>query len=336
MTMSEATHPHGYRIAGPCHGARRYVDAQKAWSAYCSCDTKAAVDREGYLSAFQFDQGFVEHLSQTGSTRGFTGSTWSPFVWFDIDRDEADGGAERALADTRQLVNALDERHGVPRGVLVPFVSGGKGLHLGLPTALWLPPAGEHFHATAKHFALSIAAEAGITVDEAVYDRLRAFRAPNSRHPRTGLHKRFVLVEILDTVTVRGLLAMAARPEPFEVPVADGIDDSSFLVALWDKSARAVKEQTEAVRRHRDEIASGTRDATVNRRTRDFIGAVDEPADRHTRLFSAAANLAEIGCPLHAIRALLTERALDTGLPPREVERTITNGFDSMAGKGAA
>ncbi len=334
--MSEATHSHGYRIVGPCHGERKRVDAQKAWLAYCSCDTKAAVDREGYLSAFQFDQGFVDHLATTGSTRGFTGTTWAPFIWFDIDRDEAAGGIERALADTRQLVNALDERHGVPRGALVPFVSGGKGLHLGLPTALWLPPAGEHFHVTAKLFAMSIAAEAGITVDEAVYDRLRAFRAPNSKHPRTGLHKRYVEAGILDGVTARGVLAMAARPEPFEVPSTDGIDDASFLVAMWDKSARAVEEQSEAVRRNRDEIAAGTRAATVNRKTRDFVGAVDEPADRHTRLFSAAANLAEIGCPLHAVRALLTERALDTGLPPREVERTITNGFDSVVGKGAA
>ena len=139
--MSAATHSHGFRIVGPCTGDRRRVHAPTAFTGYCHCDAKARVEREAYLSAFQFDDGFAEHLARTGSPAGFTGSTWSPFVWLDIDRNEAAGGVARALADTKRLVDTLDERFGVPRGVLVPFVSGGKGMHLGIPTALWAPPA---------------------------------------------------------------------------------------------------------------------------------------------------------------------------------------------------
>jgi hypothetical protein len=335
--MTATTHPYGFRIRGTVHDERLLVDAGKVWAAYCSCDAKAAVDEEGYLSAFRFDGGFAEHLARTGSPKGFAGSTWSPFVWFDVDRDEAAGGIERALADTRKLVNTLDERHGIPRCVLVPFLSGGKGFHVGLPTALWLPPAGEHFHATAKHFALSIAKEAGVVIDEGVYDRVRPFRAPNSRHPRTGLHKRYVEVGILDTVTVRGVLDMARRPEPFDVPSTVDVDDPSFLVALWERSAHAVKAEAAGIEERRAEIANGTRAATVNKLTRAFLaGEVVTVGDRHRLLFSAAANLTECGCSLNAVRALLTEPALDVGLPPKDVERGIVCGFDSVAGKGAA
>ena len=35
----------------------------------------------------------------------------------------------------------------------------------------------------------AVAAElAAVTIDAGIYDRVRAFRAPNSRHPKTGLH----------------------------------------------------------------------------------------------------------------------------------------------------
>ncbi len=325
--MSAATHPHGFRIVGPCSSDRRRVDARTAFLAYCHCDEKAGVEREAYLSAFQFDTGFAEHLARTGSPAGFDGSTWSPFVWLDVDRDESAGGIARALTDTRRLVDTLDERYAVPRCLLLPFVSGGKGLHLGIPTALWAPPAAADFHAVARQFAETIAAEAGVAVDAGVFDRVRAFRAPNSRHPKTGLHKRFVPVEILDTVTVNGVLDLARKPEPFDPPGTDGVASADMLVAVWDAAGRAVTANTAAAEQRRQEVASGERAGTLNRKTRAFLNGEVERGERHPRLYSAAANLAELGCSLPAVRALLTEPALDLGLPPKDVERAIDNGF---------
>ena len=324
--MSADTHPHGFRIVGPCTGDRRRVHGLTAFAAYCRCDAKAGIDREAYLSAFQFADDFAEHLARTGSPKGFAGSTWAPFVWLDVDRDEAAGGVARALTDTRRLVDTLDERFGVPRAVLVPFVSGGKGMHLGIPTALWAPLASADFHAVARQFAETIAAEAGVTVDNGVFDRVRAFRAPNSRHPKSGLHKRFVPVDVLDVVTVGGLLGMAAVPEPFDVPSTDGVESVDMLVAAWERAARAVAEKAAAAEQRRQEVASGDRAVGVNRKTRAFLNGEVEVGERHPRLYSAAANLAELGCPLSAVRALLTEPALDLGLPPRDVSRAIENG----------
>ena len=324
--MSVTTHPHGFRIVGPCTGDRRRVDAAAAFRAYCHCDAKAGVDREAYLSAFQFDDNFAEHLARTGSPAGFSGATWAPRLWADVDRDESAGGIARALDDTRQLVNVLDERFGVPRDVLVPFLSGGKGFHLGIPTPLFAPPASADFHAIARQFVETIAAEAGVAVDVGVFDRVRAFRAPNSKHPKTGLHKRYVPVDILDTVTVNGVLDMARTPEPFDVPSTDGLESADMLVAVWDRAAQAVAEKTAAVEQRRLELASGERAGSVNKLTRAFLNGDVEVGDRHRLLYSASANLAELGCPLPAVRALLTEPALDLGLPPKEVARQIECG----------
>jgi hypothetical protein len=324
--LSDATHPYGFRIVGPCIGDRRRVDAATAFRAYCHCDARANVDAEAYLSAFQFAGDFAEHLALTGSPAGFSGSTWAPFVWCDVDRDESAGGIARALTDTRRLVDTLDERYGVPRGVLVPFVSGGKGLHLGVPTALWAPTASADFHAVARQLVETVAAAAGVAVDTGVFDRVRAFRAPNSKHPKTGLHKRFVPVEILDAVTVNGMLDMARTPEAFEVPSTDGVESADMLVAVWESARRAVAEKAAAVEQRRLEVASGDRAVMVNKLTRAFLNGEVEVGDRHRLLYSAAANLAELGCPLSAVRALLTEPALDAGLPPKAVSRQIECG----------
>jgi hypothetical protein len=324
--MSTTTHPHGFRIVGPCSGDRRRVDARMTFQAYCQCDARASIEAETYLSAFQFGDDFALLLARTGSPAGFGGSTWSPFVWLDVDRDESAGGIDRALADTKRLVDTLEERYGVRRDMLLPFVSGGKGFHLGIPTGLWAPSASVDFHAVARQFAETIAAAAGVTIDASVFDRVRAFRAPNSRHPRTGLHKRFVPVEILDTVTVNGVLTMARNPEAFDPPVADGVESADMLVAVWDAAERAVTANAAAAEQRRLEVASGERPASVNRQTREFLNGEVE-VERHKRLYSAAANLAEIGCSLPAVRALLTEPALDLALPPKDVERAIDNGF---------
>ncbi len=324
--MSVATHPHGFRIVGPCTGDRRRVDAVTAFRAYASCDARATVTSEAYLSAFQFADDFAEHLARTGSPAGFAGSTWAPYVWCDIDRDEPAGGIPRALADARLLVDVLVETFAGPRGVLLPFLSGGKGFHVGIPTALWEPAPSVHFHLVARQFAEGLAGEAKVAGDVGVYDRVRAFRAPNSRHPRTGLHKRYLPPDVFEHATVDDVLDMARQPAPFEPPDVAGVESADFLVAAWGAAERVVVERLAAAERRRREVAEGKGDAGVTRATRAFLAGAVDVGDRHRRLYSAAANLAELGVPLPAAKALLTEPALDLGLPPRDVTRGIECG----------
>ena len=178
---------YGFRIVGSCRETRRLVDADAAFLGYAACVQQAETNTEAYLSAFQFGEEFREQLEMSGSTRGFTGSCWSPWVWWDIDRED---DIEAATKDARSLVSCLNDRYRLDGDELLIFFSGSKGYHVGLPTSLWQPEPSGDFNKLARSFAEHVANLASIEIDKGVYDKVRAFRAPNSRHPKTGRHKR--------------------------------------------------------------------------------------------------------------------------------------------------
>ncbi len=315
----------GFRIVGNCTGERRLVDWQAALAAYCQCDTRAEVDREAYLSAFTFADEFGEHLTETRSTKGYAGRCGASWLWFDID---AEGELEHATAQTRRLCAGIVERYGIDGDALLMFFSGAKGFHVGLPMALvGSPPPSVTFHKVARQFACGLAEQLGVTIDHGVYDRVRAFRAPNSRHPKTGLHKRRLTFGELMGLSVDAIVRMAATPEAFDLPAEPAANPQA--VDDWARAVSAVEQEASALAERR--IANPM--ATLNRQTRAFMveGAIE--GDRHRLLFSAAANLAEFGCPTGLAHALLTEPGLDSGLAPKEVRRQIQCGLEA---KGAS
>ena len=253
-------------------------------------------------------------------------------MWFDVDRDKPSGGVEQAIADAGRLIAVLEERFAVPNEYLLPFISGGKGCHVGLPTALWMPEGSTTFHLVAREFASRIAVAAGVAIDAGIYDRVRAFRAPNSRHPKTGLHKRYVPPEQFQLLTLEDAMTLASKPAPFELP---DMATSFLLPALdaeWQAAADTVMRNQAALEERRRDIESGASAVRVNRHTLDLING--EPiavGDRHRLIYAAARNLSEAGAPLHLVRELLREPALNTGLPPREVDRQLDCGFNDAA-----
>ena len=82
--------PFGFRILGGCHESRVCVEHTRAFAAYASCDARASVGRESYLSAFTFGDDFRALLESTGSVKGFDGACWSAWLWFDIDAADLD------------------------------------------------------------------------------------------------------------------------------------------------------------------------------------------------------------------------------------------------------
>jgi hypothetical protein len=116
--------PYGFRIVGSCREARRLVDAAAAFSGYAACDDRAEVATEAYLSAFQFGDEFRTHLEMTGSTKGYVGPCWSPWLWWDIDRKD---DIDSATRDTRRLAAFLVDRYRVDDDSLLVFYSGSKG-----------------------------------------------------------------------------------------------------------------------------------------------------------------------------------------------------------------
>jgi hypothetical protein len=100
--------------------------------------------------------------------------------------------------------------------------------------------------------------------------------------------------------------------------------------ADWQAAMTAVRQQSEAKIQRCAAVANGM--PMLNRQTLEFIRDGADIGDRHRLLFSAAANLAEFGCPPDLAHALLTEVALDSGLPPSDVRRQIECGLAHVKG----
>ena len=126
-------------------------------------------------------------------------------------------------------------------------------------------------------------------------------------------------------MTADDCIELARKPRPFALPGTDGSPD--LLVALWDSAVRSVADEMAAAAQRRADVAAGKATAKLNDLTRRLLaGEPAEQGQRHKRIYSAAANLAELGVPLHATHELLSEAGRDSGVPPRDVFRAIENG----------
>lgn len=314
----------GFRIVGPCTNERRLIDWPSAFGAYSRCDERAEANKESYLSAFHFGDAFADHLETTGTTKGYARETWSDWLWFDIDRED---DIDAATLDARKLVTRLSERYQLPDEALLIFFSGSKGFHIGLPLSVCgSPEPSVTFHAVCRRLAESIAKGTGVMIDTKVYDRVRAFRAPNSTHPKTGRHKRFLTFDELMGLKASRIVELAELPEAFDLPAMP--EASSAAVADWSAAVSQADESATVAKQRRS--VDHQRDA-LNRSTMSFIrdGAT---SDRAVALFSSAANLAEFGFDYRQAFAVLSEAALDSGLSPSEVRRQIECGLDHKGG----
>jgi len=309
----------GFRVVGDCRQPRRLADWPRAFRAHAACDPRAECDKESYLSAFCFDRDFAAHLERTGTTRGYAGPCWAPWLWLDVD----DPDLRQAVDAARRLASAATYGLGCGESDLLIFFSGSKGFHVGLPSAVWQPAPGRDFHRIARGFAEALAELAGVTIDTSVYDKVRCFRAPNSRHPKTGLHKRRLSVDELMHLGIDAILRLAGQPADFEVPAPTYRSEPA--AALWAEATADVRQQAEAPH-------NGERQQ-LNRLTVDFIKHGAPVGNRHRLLYSAAANLAEMDAPLSLCFALLTEAALDCGLTPTDTRRAIENGWRRGTGE---
>jgi hypothetical protein len=316
-------------MGGP-DNERRLVDYGKAFAAYAAADPAARPEVPAYLSAFTYPAEFRRHLESTGSTRDYRGAVGVPFIRWDIDRE---GNIDAALHDCRRLAAFLADRYRLDAGDLLIGLSGSKGFHVELPVG-WMVEASPDANLTSRLIAERAAQDIGVVIDIGVYDKVRPFRAWNSRHPKTGLHKIRVELDALLVSSAAAIVRRAVEPVPFDPPIPAL---SPSLASDWEKAARVVRRQVEERRARR----AGPADAAVNALTRQLVvePVSVEVGDRHRRLFSAAANLAELGTIDDLILAILTEPGLDTGLPPREVERQIRTGIEHsrrQRGEGGA
>lgn len=315
--MKRPDYPFGFRVVGAVNETRRLVDLAVAFSAHCAADPRSQPESECYLSAFAYGADFRDYLALRGTPKGYSGSCWSPFLWLDVDRTEL----AVALRDARRLAGFVLFRYSEFRDDDLPlFFSGRRGFHLAVPLTHDPLPSVE-FNAVCRRLAEGLADEVGAPIDASIYDKVRLFRAPNSRHPKTKLHKRRLAFDELMHLSVDRITELAREPMGFEMPTATA---SPPLLAIdWADAEKAVREQD--VRTERSASAAGR----LQRDTLAFIREGANEGERHTRLFRAAGDLREHGAPPELVHALLAEAALDSGLSPSEATRTITCGIEN-------
>jgi hypothetical protein len=319
--MTRTTARYGFRVVDGTSGERRLVEAAAAFAGHCAADPKAEPARESYLSAFRFGEEFRAHIVSHRTTKGYAGACWSPWVWFDVDREAPALALDAAKGLATYTLMAFRE---FGEDDLLYFFSGSKGYHLGVPLT-HAPPPSSTFNVVCRAVAERIAAERQVGIDAGIYDKVRLLRAPNSRHPKTGLHKvRLTYAELLGLTHTR-VAELARTPLPFDPPDVRVIPP--LLVDYWQEAEVRASEKAPT------KAAAGR----LSRATLDFIRDGAEEGERHVRLFRAAANLREFVAPAELVHALLTEAALDSGLSPCEVRRQIDCGIahaDQQTGKG--
>jgi hypothetical protein len=308
----------GAFVAGPPTGPRTVVRWADQYRDHHELAPGVDPDREAYLSLFAYQPAeYVRHFVRAGhSPRGYAGPAACRALLFDIDRP---GDLPAALADARALVRFLRDRYGPHADDAVGvYYSGAKGFHVTLALLTGAPPAAAA-PATAKRLALALAAAARVRVDPACYDHQRLVRLPNSKHPVTGLHKRFLTPDELVGLDAAGVRDLARYPAGYAVPTADEFIEQ--VETDWTRAAATAPAPGPAT-------PGATGHPLVPKFVRDFIGFADvQDPGRAVTLFRCAAALAEAGTPPAVVAGLLDEPATRTGLDPAEVRKQIADGI---------
>lgn len=315
----------GAFVYGHLDAARQVVRAEPLFRAYAESELPDGFDpdREAFETVFRYPAGeYVEYLRRHGTPKGYAGPAACCRVPWDIDRE---GNLDAALADARKLVRFLRDRYGAlaERGLTVAF-SGSKGFHVSLLSVPGFDPL-PHTPRTVKRFALVVADMAGVRIDRTIYHHQALFRLPNSRHPATGLYKRFFDPDDLDRLTVAAIRDAAKHPSAFAVTYpGDGCEQ---LADDWEKAERAAISDNALSPEGRRAAPAGA--PVVPKFVRDFIGFADiQDPGRAVTLWRCAAVLAEAGTPALVVFGLLVESAAKSGLDPAEVDKQIRAGID--------
>ena len=218
--------PCGFRVMRGSDNERRIVDYSRVFHAYCHADPAAHPEIPAYLSAFTFPSEFRQHLEKTGSTADYHGSVGIPSIKWDVDRD---GNLDVALRDTRKLSSFLVDRFRLDVDELLIGFSGSKGFHVELLVD-WPEAASSHANVTTRRFCEQVVSEINITIDTNVYDKVRLFRAWNTRHPKTGLYKVRVGLDVLLVSNIEFIMKLAVEPIPFDPPTPSS---APSLQAAW-------------------------------------------------------------------------------------------------------
>jgi hypothetical protein len=197
---------------------------------------------DAHLSLARYTPDLLTHVNGNGRLAGYRGPCFSDYLIFDIDRGAH--GELLALRDARALALTLHESYRLREDQVRYSYSGAKGFHLAVPTLLagdvqpsTLTPAILH------RVAASIAATAGVEIDQAIYRHLGTVRADRTQHPKTQRWKTEYSWHEFSTWTAQQMVEAATGFEPREFRwEPHDLEPSDSFAVLYERSQQEAEE----------------------------------------------------------------------------------------------
>ena len=129
---------------------------------------------------------------------------YSDFIPIDIDSDDLD----KALKDTRLIIEHLRDKYGIDISQIRLFFSGCKGFHIEIPSTLFGIVPCKNLPSIHKEIVKRII-PTGIQVDTKIYQRRGLLRIHNSINNKTNLYKIPIQVDELNNLNVNEIKEIA-------------------------------------------------------------------------------------------------------------------------------
>lgn len=160
-----------------------------------SCDLVEAIKNhdgsEAYYNHFDVLESGLGDDEGVPTFKGASGECKPAFnlVGFDFDSEDA---PEKSLHDVQAFLQYFRFEH------FYVAYSGSKGFHISVPFEYFGIPADENLPKTLRNLAHELRPHFP-TLDTSIYNIGRKFRAPNTKHGKTGLYKTILKSENVDT-----------------------------------------------------------------------------------------------------------------------------------------
>ncbi len=196
--------------------------------------------RDVFATYRRFPPDLSRQVDSTGSVKGYQGLCHAPFYPLDVD---VDGDPDSALDALRHILTVLHEVWEVPVEAVRIYFSGSKGYHLEIPGQLFgglgVLPVGESASRMRRLLSHLFDDPAALHLDGGIYDALRLWRVPNTRHGKTGLFKVPITAWEAFNCSPKQILDLARSPRHIDLPDDDEWDTIPQLRELLESTSTA-------------------------------------------------------------------------------------------------
>ncbi len=267
-----------------------------------------------------FEEYTRNNTQRTGepSVSGYDGPSLADFYPLDFDNKS---DLQAALNGLRRALLILRDRWRVPLEALRIYFSGYKGFSVEIPGRCFGGFESEAVRKSAERFkrllGLLFPEADELHLDRDIYDALRLWRVPNTRHGKSNLYKIPLTVEEVFDLSAKQIKELARKPRRLSRPEVK-IEPIPPLMALWKQTT---------------EPNSGPRTEPG-----DQEGDIIRGGERNTRMTSRAGSLRQLGLSEEAILAVLLVENREKCVPPldeAEVRKIAQSVARYEPGKGS-